>query len=88
MCLTIPARVISVRDSVAFVDVGGQRRVASTLGVPSVAPGDWAIMSAGVLIRVLDRTTASELADAFHVAMSSDGPAGRAGTITAQGGEP
>jgi hydrogenase expression/formation protein HypC len=87
MCLTVPVRVISVNGPVATVDVAGGRRVVSSIAVPSVRPGDWAILAAGVLLRVLDPTTASELAEAFHFATSSDGRSGRAGSVTAQGGE-
>jgi hydrogenase assembly chaperone HypC/HupF len=87
MCLTMPVRVLEVRDGVAVVDAGGQRRTAST-AVVAVAPGDWAILTAGVLIKVLDPATASQLADAFHLATSQDGHAGRPATSTRQGGEP
>jgi hydrogenase assembly chaperone HypC/HupF len=68
MCLTAPVRVVSVDGGVASVAVGGQRRTASTLPVPDVCPGDWALMTSGTLIRVLDPAVAAELADAFRIA--------------------
>jgi hydrogenase assembly chaperone HypC/HupF len=87
MCLTLPVRVLEVRDGVAVVDVGGQRRVASTAAV-AVAPGDWAILTAGVLIEVLDPAAASQLADAFHLATSPEGRPGRPDAVSPSGGAP
>ena len=87
MCLTAPVRVVSIDGALATVDVAGVRQVVSSLAVPSVRPGDWAILSAGMLLRVLDPTTASLLAQAFHVATSADGPGGRTAGIRFEGGE-
>jgi hydrogenase assembly chaperone HypC/HupF len=61
MCLTAPVHVISVAGGTATVDAGGLRRTASTLVVPEVRPGDWALMTAGTLVRVLDPRFAAEL---------------------------
>jgi hydrogenase expression/formation protein HypC len=68
MCLTAPVRVISIDGGVATVDAGGLRRSASTLVVPEVRPGDWALMTAGTLVRVLDPAVAAELAAAVRTA--------------------
>jgi hydrogenase assembly chaperone HypC/HupF len=73
MCLTLPVEVIEVHGSVAIVEAGGRRREASTLAVPSVEPGDWAILAAGSLVRVLDPYTARELVSAFHLATGQGG---------------
>ena len=70
MCLTAPVRVLSVDGALATVDVAGVPRVVSAMAVPSVRPGDWAILSAGVLLRVLDPASARQLAAAFHLATS------------------
>lgn len=68
MCLTAPVQVIAIAEGVATVAVGGRRRAASALPVPEVRPGDWALMTAGTLIRVLDPADAADLAEAFGVA--------------------
>jgi hydrogenase assembly chaperone HypC/HupF len=68
MCLTAPVRVVSVAGGVATVEVGAVSRRASTLATPEVQPGDWALMTAGTLVKVLDPATASELAEAFRSA--------------------
>jgi hydrogenase expression/formation protein HypC len=72
MCLTLPVRVISVDDGVAVVEVDGLRRTASTLAVPEAGPGDWAILAAGLLLRVLDPAAAHEIAAALHLATDDD----------------
>jgi hydrogenase expression/formation protein HypC len=68
MCLTAPVRVISIDGGMATVETGGLRRSASTLVVPEVRPGDWALMTAGTLVRVLDPAVAAELAAAVRTA--------------------
>lgn len=68
MCLTTPVRVLDVDGDTATVDAGGRRLRASTLPVPDVRAGDWALMTAGSLVRVLDPQTAAELAVAFRSA--------------------
>lgn len=73
MCLTAPVRVISIDGGLATVEVGSLRRTASTLPVPDVSPGDWTLMSAGALVRVLDPGVAAELSDAFRTA-TGDAP--------------
>jgi hydrogenase expression/formation protein HypC len=74
MCLTLPVRVISVDDGVAVVEADGLRRTASTLAVPEARPGDWAILAAGLLVRVLDPATAQEIAAALHLATDDGAP--------------
>lgn len=66
MCLTAPVRVLHVEGDTATVDAGGRRLRASILPVPDARAGDWALMTAGTLVRVLDPDTASELAAAYH----------------------
>jgi hydrogenase expression/formation protein HypC len=72
MCLTAPVRVISLDGGLATVDAGGVRRTASTLVVPEVRPGDWALMTAGTLVRVLDPRFAAELEAAVRTATGED----------------
>jgi hydrogenase expression/formation protein HypC len=73
MCLTAPVRVVAVDGSVATVEVGGLRRRASTLAVPGVAAGDWALLSSGMLIRLLDPAIAAQLSAAFDTATHPHG---------------
>ena len=72
MCLTAPVLVISIDGGMATVDAGGMRRTASTLVVPEVRPGDWALMTAGTLVRVLDPQLAAELEAAVRTARGEE----------------
>ncbi|MGZ8562188.1 MAG: HypC/HybG/HupF family hydrogenase formation chaperone [Candidatus Limnocylindria bacterium] len=74
MCLTMPARVIAVDDAWAEIEIGGLRRTASTLPVPGVQPGDWALLAAGSLIRILDSEAAQQIAAAVRLATTDDPP--------------
>ena len=74
MCLTMPARVITVDGPWADVDVDGTRRRASTLPVPDVRPGDWGLVAAGTIIRLLDPELAHEIADAVRATRHASEP--------------
>jgi hydrogenase maturation factor len=74
MCLTAPVRVVAVDGPVATIELaGGARRRASTLAVPDVAAGDWALLSSGMLVRLLDPGIAVELSSAFDTATHPQG---------------
>jgi hydrogenase assembly chaperone HypC/HupF len=72
MCLTMPVRVLSVDGAWAEVEIGAGRRRASALAVPEVRAGDWALLAAGSLVRILDNDLAAEVAAAFHAATITD----------------
>lgn len=74
MCLTMPARVISVDGVWAEVEIGGLRQTASTLPVPEVRPGDWALLAAGSLVRILDPDAARHIATAVRLATNDNPP--------------
>jgi hydrogenase assembly chaperone HypC/HupF len=76
MCLTEPVRVLTVDGAIATVDANGKRRHVSTLAVPQVRAGDWAILAAGLLVRVLEPDAAAEIAAALHLATHDDPPKG------------
>jgi hydrogenase expression/formation protein HypC len=60
MCLAVPAKVISIKDDTAVVDVAGIRREASVMMTPEVKVGEYIIMHAGFAIHVLDTAEAEE----------------------------
>lgn len=68
MCLTEPVRVIAVDGAIATVDANGKQRVVSALAVPEVQAGDWAILAAGLLVRILDPDAAGQMSAALHLA--------------------
>jgi hydrogenase assembly chaperone HypC/HupF len=73
MCLTAPVRVVSISADTATVEIGVLRREASIIALPEVRPGDWALMTSGMLIRVLEPDQALELAAALRTA-TGDAP--------------
>lgn len=68
MCLTAPVRILDLDGVTAKVAVGSTTRTASALLVPDARPGDWALMSAGTIVRLLDPALAAELAAAVRTA--------------------
>lgn len=60
MCLAIPSRVVSIKDSIAVIDVDGVRREASLLLLDDVNVGDYVIVHAGFAINRIDEDAARE----------------------------
>ncbi len=53
MCISIPARVVSIDGQQAELDVMGTRRKASTLMLPEIQVGDYVLTSAGMIVDIL-----------------------------------
>jgi hydrogenase assembly chaperone HypC/HupF len=68
MCLTEPVRVIAVDGAIATVEANGRHKAVSALAVPEVRPGDWAILAAGLLVRVVEPAAAEQISAALRVA--------------------
>jgi len=47
MCLAIPAKVVTLKGTIAQVDMMGNERVVSTDLVPEVKLGDYVLVHAG-----------------------------------------
>jgi hydrogenase expression/formation protein HypC len=60
MCLSLPARVISINGDVAEVSVGGAIFSAGLQMVPGVAVGDYVLLHAGFAIEKLSEEDAIE----------------------------
>ncbi len=76
MCLTLPVEVVEVDGAWATVETSLGRRRASTLVLPDVQPGDWAILAAGTLIEILDPQAAHEITAAVNAATGADDAGG------------
>lgn len=61
MCLTAPARVLAVDGPWAVIDLDGVTRRASLTLVPEVAVGDWVLVTAGLVLEVLDDAAVTDL---------------------------
>lgn len=60
MCLAIPAKVITMNEFTAKVDMMGNERVVGIELVPEVRVGDFVLVHAGFAINVIDDETARE----------------------------
>lgn len=63
MCLAIPAKVISLDDEMATVEVGGVQRRVSTLMVPELKLGDYIITHAGFALHRVEEQEAQASLD-------------------------
>jgi hydrogenase expression/formation protein HypC len=61
MCIAYPGRVLEVDAGSALVETEQRRRRASLLLVPEVAVGDWVVVSAGTVLRVLEPDEADQI---------------------------
>lgn len=60
MCLAVPAKIISIEQDFALVDMGGNRLKISTLLMDRLAVGDYVIVHAGFAIHKVDEQEAQE----------------------------
>ena len=61
MCLAVPARVVSIEDQLAEVEVQGVRRAASLMLLPEAAVGDYVLVHAGFAMQVVDADDVREM---------------------------
>jgi hydrogenase expression/formation protein HypC len=81
MCVAYPGQVLEIADGMAVVDIDRRTRRASTLLVPETRVGDWVVVAAGTVLRVLDPDEAQETRALLDEAMKE--PEGTA-AVTAQ----
>ena len=60
MCLAIPAKVMTIKGSIANVDMMGNERVVSIDLVPEVKLGEYVLVHAGFAIGIIDDESAKE----------------------------
>ena len=72
MCIAIPGRVVAIEDNQAEIDVLGVRRRAGTIIVPELAVGDYVLMSAGMIVEIMDADDAQASIALFQELMELD----------------
>lgn len=72
MCVAIPGRVVAINDGEAEIDVLGVRRRAGVMLVPDLAVGDYVLMSAGMIVEVMDADDAQASLALFQELMALD----------------
>ncbi len=66
MCLSIPARVESIKDDMAFVSVGGVEYKASLQMIDDVQIGDYILLHTGFAIQKISEEDAMETLKLFE----------------------
>ncbi len=84
MCIAYPGQVLEVADGTALVETDQRRRRASLMLVPETAVGDWVVVSAGTVLRVLDPDEANEIRTMLDEAARAE--AALRGVVPPEGG--
>ncbi|MFC1850570.1 HypC/HybG/HupF family hydrogenase formation chaperone [candidate division CSSED10-310 bacterium] len=66
MCLAIPAKILSIEDECATIEVGSLKQTCYLGLVPEVKVGDYVIVHAGYAISSLDEDEALKTLDLFR----------------------
>ena len=54
MCLAVPAKIVSIKDSLATVELRGVTREASLMLLPEAEVGDYVLVHAGFAMQVIE----------------------------------
>lgn len=73
MCLAVPGKIISLKNSNAEVDFSGVRRAVSLDLVPDAKKNDYVLVHAGFAIQVLDTKEAEETLKLFKEIYATTG---------------
>lgn len=60
MCLGIPAKIVTIDEMIAKVDMMGNERVVGIDLVPEVQVGDYVLVHAGFAVSIIDDESAKE----------------------------
>jgi len=66
MCLAVPAKIKSIKNSTANVEISGVTYEASLMLTPEAKIGDYVILHAGFAIQILDQQEAEETLKLFE----------------------
>ncbi len=70
MCLAFPAKIISIKDSLATVERSGVKRDASLMLLPDAKVGDFVLIHAGFAMQIVDEEESiqrDEILEAINV---------------------
>ncbi|MCL2102414.1 MAG: HypC/HybG/HupF family hydrogenase formation chaperone [Syntrophorhabdaceae bacterium] len=72
MCLAIPARILSINDTSAVIDLAGAQRETSIMLLESAAVGDWVLVHAGFAIEKITEEDAKHTLELLREIMWQD----------------
>ena len=86
MCVAYPGQVLEIAGDMALLAIDRRTLRASTMLVPETAVGDWVVVAAGAILRIVDPDEAREIRELLDEALR-DGPSkeqvgGQAGGLT------
>jgi len=64
--LAQPGKVISIQDDTATVDLGGGTLIKAQIPLVDVKDGDYVLVHAGYILRVIDTTEAERMLDRWR----------------------
>ena len=60
MCLAVPAKILSIQDALAKVELSGVTKDVSLMLLPEAKVGDYVLVHAGLAMQIVDEKEAEE----------------------------
>ncbi|MCI7540299.1 MAG: HypC/HybG/HupF family hydrogenase formation chaperone [Veillonellaceae bacterium] len=60
MCLAVPAKILSIQDALAKVELSGVTKDVSLMLLPEAKVGDYVLVHAGFAMQIVDEKEAEE----------------------------
>ncbi|HEX9037290.1 MAG TPA: HypC/HybG/HupF family hydrogenase formation chaperone [Ktedonobacterales bacterium] len=64
MCLATPGRVIALNGALAHIEIDGRADWYNALATPELAPGDWVVTHAHMVVEIISEAAALDMLDA------------------------
>jgi len=61
MCLSIPVKILEIRNNKAIVEMGGKKRQVDTRLSPKIKKGDYCLINNGFIIKKISTEEAKEI---------------------------
>lgn len=72
MCVAYPGQVLEIAGDTALVATDRRTWRASTMLVPETAVGDWVVVAAGAVLRIVDPDEAREIREMLDDALRDE----------------
>ena len=72
MCVAYPGQVLEIAGDMALLAIERRTLRASTMLVPETAVGDWVVVAAGAILRIVDPDEAREIREMLDEALREE----------------
>lgn len=72
MCVAYPGQVLEIAGDMALLAIDRRTLRASTMLVPEAAVGDWVVVAAGAILRIVDPDEAKEIREMLDEALRDE----------------